>query len=70
MVITLKNDWSQQLYLYLKIDRFASLSNWDNYRGISLFNSMCTLFDYVIIELSGISLSTSEHRTMEETMNI
>ena len=27
-------------------DRSASLSNSDNYRGISLFNSMCTLFDY------------------------
>ena len=41
-------------------DRSASLSNSDNYRGISLFNSMCKLFDYVIIELSGTSLSTSD----------
>ena len=41
-------------------DRTASLSNSDNYRGISLFNSLCKLFDYVIIELSGESLMTSD----------
>ena len=32
-------------------DRTASLSNSDNYRGISLFNSICKMYDYVIIEL-------------------
>ena len=32
-------------------DRTASLSNSDNYTGISLFNSTYKLYDYVIIEL-------------------
>ena len=41
-------------------DRTASLSNSDNYRGISLFNSICKLYDYVIIELCKDSFSTSE----------
>ncbi len=41
-------------------DRTASLSNSDNYRGISLFNSICKLFDYVIIELAGDMMHTSD----------
>ena len=36
------------------------MSNSDNYRGISLFNSICKLFDYVIIDLCGDTLSTSD----------
>ena len=41
-------------------DRTASLSNSDNYRGISLYNSTYKLYDYVIIELCKDSFSTSE----------
>ena len=41
-------------------DKTASLSNSDNYRGISMFNSIHKLFDYVIIDICGNSLSTSD----------
>ena len=41
-------------------DRTASLLNSDNYREISLFNSICKVYDYVIIELCKNSFSTSE----------
>ena len=41
-------------------DKTASLSNCDNYRGVSVFNSTHKLFDYVIIDLCGDSLSTSD----------
>ena len=41
-------------------DKTASLSNSDNYRGISMFNSIHKLFDYVIIEICGDGLSTSD----------
>ena len=41
-------------------DKTASLSNSDNYRGISMFNSIDKLFDYVIIDICGNSLSTSD----------
>ena len=40
-------------------DKTASLSNSDNYRGISMFNNIHKLFDYVIIDMCGDSLSTS-----------
>ena len=40
-------------------DRTASLSNSDNYRGISLLNCICEMYDYVI-ELCKDSFSTSE----------
>ena len=36
----------------------SSLSSADNYRGISLFNSIAKVFDYVLIELFGGSLQT------------
>ena len=38
----------------------ASLSNSDNYRGISMFNSIHKLFDYVIIDICSDSLLTSD----------
>ena len=38
----------------------ASLSKSTNYRGISLFNSINKLFDYIIIDLCGYNLSTSD----------
>ena len=41
-------------------DSKGSLSDINNYRGISLFNSIGKLFDYIIIELSGSTLSTSD----------
>ncbi len=41
-------------------DNTASLSSSDNYRGISLFNSICKLFDYIIIDMCGDVLSTSD----------
>ena len=41
-------------------DRTASLSDSTNYRGISLFSSICKLYDYLIIHLSGDALNTSD----------
>ena len=41
-------------------DKTASLSNGDNYRGISMFNSFHKLFDCVITDICGDSLSTSD----------
>ena len=41
-------------------DKSISLSKSTNYRGISLFNSINKLFDYVIIDLCGDTLLTSE----------
>ena len=41
-------------------DKSASLCNSNNYRGISLFNSISKLYDYVIIELCGDRLLTSD----------
>ena len=41
-------------------DLKGSLSKSDNYRGISLVNSICKLFDYVIINLYEKQLKTSD----------
>ena len=41
-------------------DKSISLSKSTNYRGISLFNSIHKLFDYVFIDLCGDTLLTSE----------
>ena len=41
-------------------DLKGSLSKSDNYRGISLVNSICKLFDYVIINLYDKQLKTSD----------
>ena len=41
-------------------DKSASLSKSTNYRGISLFNSINKLFDYIIIDLCGDTLSTND----------
>ena len=38
----------------------SSLSSEDNYRGIFVFNSIAKVFDYVIIELFGGSLQTTD----------
>ena len=41
-------------------DNTASLTSSDNYRGISLFNSICKLFDNVILLLYGNELQSSD----------
>ena len=41
-------------------DKTASMSKCDNYRSISMFNCIYILFDYVIIDICGDSLSTSD----------
>ena len=44
-------------------DLKSSLCNVDNYRGISLFNSIAKVFDYVFIELCNNQLiATDMHR--------
>ena len=40
--------------------KYASLSNSDNYRGISLFNCINKRYDYVIIYLCGDRFVTSD----------
>ena len=49
-------------YTYISIpkDKTVSFPNSDNYRGISMFNSIHKLFDYVIIDKCDDSLSTSD----------
>ena len=44
----------------IRKDLRGSLSKSDNYRGISLVNSICNLFDYVIINLYDKQLKTSD----------
>ena len=46
--------------LSLRKDKTASLSSSSNYRGISLFNSICKLHDYAIIDISCDSLDTCD----------
>ena len=41
-------------------DGTASLTTSDNYRGISLFNALCKLFDNVILVLYGDELQSSD----------
>ena len=41
-------------------NKLASLSKSTNYRGISLFNSINKLFDYIINDLCGDTLSISD----------
>ena len=46
-------------------DMRAKLSKSDNYRGISLFNAICKVFDYVIMHLCEDFLYTSEMQFKE-----
>ena len=46
--------------IYIPKDLKGSLSNSDNYRGISLVNSISKYFDYVIINLYDKLLNTSD----------
>ena len=46
--------------IYIPKDTTASLSTSDNYRGISLFNSISKLFDYVIIFICEDTFVTSD----------
>ena len=41
-------------------DSTASLTTGGNYRGISLFNALCKLFDNVILLLYGVELQSSD----------
>ena len=41
-------------------DMKSSLSSSDNYRGISLFNSICKVFDYTILDLCNDYFMTSD----------
>ena len=36
------------------------MSSSNNYRGISMSNSLCKLFDYIFIELNADSLKTDD----------
>ena len=38
----------------------SSLCNNDNYKGLSLFNAICKVFDYVILYLCGNCFETSD----------
>ena len=44
-------DLLQSSIISIPKDLKASLCNSNNYRGISLFNAICKVFDYVIIYL-------------------
>ena len=54
----------QSVYMYMvqsiSIMNLSSLTSIDNYRGISLFNSICKLFDNVILLLYGNELQSSD----------
>ena len=50
----------QETYVFLKLYLKPSLSSSDNYRGISLFNSICKVFDYTILDLCNDYLMTSD----------
>ena len=41
-------------------DNRGSMNSSDNYRGISLSNSICKLYDYVFIDLSMDYLKTDD----------
>ena len=41
-------------------DNRGFMSSSDNYRGISMSNSLCKLFDYIFIELNADSLKTDD----------
>ena len=43
------NDLVLSSIISISKDIHSSLSSCDNYRGISLFNGICKLFDYVIM---------------------
>ena len=54
------NELLKSTILSLPNDKKTSLSNNDNYRVISMLNSIHKLFHYVIIDICGDSLSTSD----------
>ena len=53
-------DLLQSSIISIPKDLKASLCNSNNYRGISLFNAICKVFDYVIIYLCSDFLNTSD----------
>ena len=54
------NDLLKSTIVSIPKNRTTSLCNPDNYRGISMFDSIHKLFDYVIILICSDSLSTSD----------
>ena len=54
------NDLVLSSIISIPKDIRSSLSSSDNYRGISLFNGICTLFDYVIRHTCNDYLYTSD----------
>ena len=46
--------------LFIPKDMKSSLTASDNYRGISLFNSICKVFDYTILDLCNDYFMTSD----------
>ena len=46
--------------IYIPKDNKGSMSSSDNYRDISMSNSLCKLFDYIFIELNADSLKTDD----------
>ena len=53
------DDLSKSSIFSIPKDRTASLTTSDNYRGISLFNAICKLFDNVILLLYEDELQSS-----------
>ena len=54
------NDLVLSSIISIPKDIRSSLSSSDNYRGISLFNGICKLFDYVIMHTCNDYLYTSD----------
>ena len=54
------NELLKSTIVYIPKNKTASLSNSDNYRGISMFDSIHKLFNYVIIHICDDFLSTSD----------
>ena len=54
------NDLVLSSIISIPKDKRSSLSSSDNYRGISLFNGICKLFDYVIMHTCNDYLYTSD----------
>ena len=53
-------DLLQSSIISITKDSTASLTTSDNYRGTSLFNAICKLFDNVILVLYGDQLQSSD----------
>ena len=59
MYIYIPRDLSYSTIVSISKYYRASLCDVDNYRGIALFNCICKLYDYVIIDVCEPQLRTS-----------